>query len=74
MMTDGESRAVLDAAVTREDPISYEGESVIFAPELMETGFPHIFRFLEHYMAVIKSQDGTLNFYYFANPDDEADE
>ena len=73
-MTDGEEQPTLTAVATRQDPISYEGESVIFDPERMETGFPHIFRFLDHYMAVIKSQDETLNFYYFANPDDEATE
>ena len=47
---------------------------MIFDPERMDTGFPHVFEFLDHYMAVIKSQDGTLNFYYFADPDDEVPE
>ena len=54
------------------EPISYEGDSVIFDPRRMVIGFPHVFRFLDHYMAVIKSQDGTLNFFYFDNPEDEA--
>ena len=64
---DGEDHAA--ATRPNPDPVSYEGESVIFDPERMVTGFPHVFEFLDHYMAVIKSQDGTLNFYYFANPD-----
>ena len=54
------------------EPISYKGDSVIFDPRRMVIGFPHVFRFLDHYMAVIKSQDGTLNFFYFDNPEDEA--
>ena len=58
----------------RREPISYEGESVIFDPKLMTTGFPHVFEFMDHYMAVIKSPDGTLNFFYFTDPDDEAAE
>ena len=58
----------------RRDPITYEGESVVFDPKYMVTGFPHVFKFLDHYMAVIKSHDGTLDFFYFASPGDEAAE
>ena len=49
-------------------PTTIEGESVIFHPENMMVDFPHIFRFLDHYMVVVKSDDETLNVYYLENP------
>ncbi len=55
-------------ATAPEVPVTYEGESVFFNPQFMTPGIPYPFRFLDHNMAVIKSEDGTLNFYYFEEP------
>ena len=55
-------------ATAPELPVTYEGESVFFNPQFMIPGIPYPFRFLDHNMVVIKSGDGTLNFYYFEEP------
>ena len=74
-ISDDRDSLEMSAAVERgQDPITYEGESVVFDPKYMVTGFPHVFKFLDHYMAVIKSSGGTLNFFYFDYPDNEAAE
>lgn len=52
-------------------PVTYQGDSIFFDPNLMEQGSPYTFKFLKHYMVVVKSADGTMNFFYIPNPDDE---
>ena len=51
-------------------PVTYQGDSIFFDPNLMELGFPYTFKFLEHYMVVIKSVDEAMNFFYIPNSDD----
>ena len=55
-------------ATSPEAPVTYEGESIFFNPQFMTVGIPYPFRFLDHNMIVLKSEDGDLDFYYFENP------
>lgn len=50
-----------------------ETDSVLFDPKAMNPDTPYRFNFLGHDMAVIKSQDGDMDFFYFPGPDDAAD-
>ena len=50
-----------------------ETDSVLFDPNAMMPDTPYRFNFLVHDMAVIKSQDGNMDFFYFPGPDDAAD-
>lgn len=40
-------------------------DSVTFYPQAMEPRHPYAFRFLNHYMAVIKDSAGELHVFYF---------
>lgn len=51
-----------------------DDDSILFDPKAMMPGVPYRFNFLGHDMAVIKSQDGDMDFFYFPRPDDEAAE
>lgn len=48
--------------------------TMLFDPEVMMSLTPYRFNFLGHDMAVIKSQKGDLDFFYFPNSPDEDDE
>lgn len=78
--TAGHLTATQQAVVPRygdladKKPVEYDGTNILFDPKLMEVGFPYVFKFLDHYMAVIKSEDSTMDFFYFENPDDEVGE
>ena len=49
-----------------------EADSMLFDPKAMTPDTPYRFNFLVHDMAVIKSQDGDMDFFYFPHSDDEA--
>ena len=53
-----------------DTPVKYEGKKIVFDPDAMRPNFPYTFRMFDHNMAAIKSSDGTMDFYYFPNPED----
>ena len=48
--------------------------TMIFDPKAMTPLMPYRFNFLGHNMAVIKSHEGDLDFFYLPNSPDEAEE
>lgn len=48
--------------------------TMLFDPAAMMSLTPYRFNFLGHDMAVVKSQKGDLDFFYFPNSPDEASE
>lgn len=48
--------------------------TMLFDPKAMMPLTPYRFNFLGHDMAVIKSRKGDMEFFYFPNSPDEADE
>ena len=53
------------------DPIEYVDDRVVFNPVGMVPRRPYLFRFLDHWMAVIKSTSDDLDFFYFASSSDD---
>ena len=48
--------------------------TMLFDPKAMTPLTPYRFNFLGHDMAVVKSREGDMDFFYFPNSPDEADE
>ena len=48
--------------------------TMLFDPKAMTPLTPYRFNFLGHDMAVVKSEGGDLEFFYFPNSPDETDE
>ena len=53
----------------RPQPVMHQDDGgILFNPDAMEVGIPYTFRFLDHYMFVVKSPENALDVYYFDNP------
>ena len=65
----GAISAVEASFALRPEPVIHKGDgSILFSPAAMDPGIPYAFRFLSHYMLVVKSSEGAINVYYFDNP------
>ena len=67
MSVSGRSATFKKMPVTRR-----QDGTMLFDPKAMMPLTPYRFNFLGHDMAVIKSQKGDLEFFYFPNSSDEA--
>lgn len=64
--------SVLNATFQKMPVTRHKDGSMLFDPEAMMPLTPYRFNFLEHDMAVVKSHEGDLDFFYFPNSPDEA--
>lgn len=72
-LENGEERDALelDFVARDENAVTYKGDSVIIDPRVVTPGVPQVFKLVDRYMAIIKSEDGNVDFYYFPDPEEE---
>ena len=69
----GEERDMLEAEieVKKDGVVKYTADGIILDTKLVEVGVPQVFRLVDKYMAVVKHEDGNMDFYYIPGPDEE---
>ena len=72
-LENGEEREMVEGKVVlrKDGVVKHKADGVILDTNLIEVGVPHVFRFVDKYMAVIKHEDGNMDFYYIPGPDEE---
>ena len=68
------SDSILNPTFQRMPVTRRQDGTMLFDPAAMMPLTPYRFNFLGHDMAVVKSQDGDMDFFYFPNSPDEDDE